>query len=263
MEVLNGALGDQQQRPHYRERQQDVDRAAGEIHPEAAQRLRRMAGETAREGDGHADSRRRGPKVMGRQRDHLADVTHGCFGHVRLPVGVGAETHGRVERQVRAHVRQALRVQWQPLLDAQQHIAKQDANQAEGEHAPGVAGPVLLAVFVDAAELVQAHFERPKHAVQESALSGEHFRHVGAQRLGERQQDEEEQRDLQNSVSGHAILFKTLRDVAGRRTGTHPGPRQSAVARCIPWMLLEALAAFHERPSGGKKQNRKQYEESV
>jgi hypothetical protein len=28
-------------------------------------------------------------------------------------------------------------------------------------------------------------------------------------------------------------------------------------------MLLEALAAFHERPSGGEEQNRNQYEENV
>jgi hypothetical protein len=27
---------------------------------------------------------------------------------------------------------------------------------------------------------------------------------------------------------------------------------------CIPWMLLEAVAAFHKRPGDSEKQNRKQ-----
>jgi hypothetical protein len=240
VEVLDGALGDQQQRAHHRERQQNVDRAPGEIHPEAAQRFHRVARKPAREGDSHGDSRGRRPEVMRRQRDHLADVTHGGFGHVRLPVGIGAEADGSVERQVRPHVREALRVERQPLLDAQQHIAEQDAGQAESQHCPGVDGPVLLAVFIDAADFVQAHFERAQHRVQESALAGEYLRHEGPQRLGQRQQDEKVQRDLQNSVSSHAVLFRTFPGKAGRRTGTRPAPPQSVVAICIPCMLLES-----------------------
>jgi hypothetical protein len=43
------------------------------------------------------------------------------------------------------------------------------------------------------------------------ALSGEDLRHVGAQGLGERQQNQEEQRDLKPSVDSHERLLELLR----------------------------------------------------
>jgi hypothetical protein len=43
------------------------------------------------------------------------------------------------------------------------------------------------------------------------ALSGEDLRHVGAQGLGERQQDQKEQRDLKPSVASHERLLELLR----------------------------------------------------
>ena len=125
MKVLNHALGDQQQRAHHRERQQDIDGARVKSTQKlpmvlAEWRAKPRTNAMATPMPAAADA-----EVMDRQRDHLAEIAHGGFRNVALPVGIGAETDGGIERQVGSHIGQALRIQRQPLLQAQQQVAEQ------------------------------------------------------------------------------------------------------------------------------------------
>ena len=65
-----------------RDRQQDVERAAGEIDPEIADGLRRAPGEAADQRDRQRDAGGRGEEIMHREPRHLDEVAHGRLGHV-------------------------------------------------------------------------------------------------------------------------------------------------------------------------------------
>ena len=70
-----------------------------------------MPRDAAHERCGDRDADRRGGEIMDRERDHLGEIRHGRFATVVLPIGVGRETDGRVERQMRHQRRQALRIE--------------------------------------------------------------------------------------------------------------------------------------------------------
>ncbi len=73
-EVLDHALGDQDQGPDRRERQQDVEERAGDVPPEVAELLDAAAREAPDHGGqyGHADRRR--DEVLDGQAGHLREV---------------------------------------------------------------------------------------------------------------------------------------------------------------------------------------------
>ena len=119
-ERLRHALPDQEQRVDDADRQQDVERAAGDIDPEVADRLHRRAREAADQRDREHDAGRRRQEVLVRQAEHLREVGHRAFAAVVLPVGVGDEADRRVEREVRRHRRLLGRIERQPVLEAHQ-----------------------------------------------------------------------------------------------------------------------------------------------
>ena len=98
---LGHALPDEEDGEDNRDRKEDVEDAAGQVHPEAAERLRAPPGETAneRDRDGLAGGGR--GEVADGQDQHLAQVAGPGLARVVLPVGVRLEADRRVERQVR------------------------------------------------------------------------------------------------------------------------------------------------------------------
>ena len=88
---------------HDRERQQDVDRAADQVAQKFPSSLGLRPDEAAdqRDQDGHADRGR--DEVLEGQREHLGEVGHGRLAAVGLPVRVGGEAGGGVERDVLVH----------------------------------------------------------------------------------------------------------------------------------------------------------------
>ena len=211
VKVLDHSLRAQQQSRCDGNRQQDVYRAAYEIDPEVADRLRRMPREPADHRDRHHDSRGRREEVVRGQADHLREIAHGGLGRIRLPVRIRCETHRRVERKVRSHVSEALRIQRQPLLNTLQQIRDQQRYQAENQQRSGISRPVLLGRFIDAAQTVDPCFEGPQHPVQPRALPLEHLHHEDAHWLGQRQDYQRIQRDLQNAIGCHRRLSEPLR----------------------------------------------------
>ncbi len=67
MKVLDAALGDQDERCGDRERDQQVERGAGDIHPEVADGVGGAAGESAHHGHGAGDAGGGRSEVMHRQ----------------------------------------------------------------------------------------------------------------------------------------------------------------------------------------------------
>ncbi len=151
--VLDRAAGDQDDRADHRDREQDTDGAAHEVGPEVAELPGARAREAPYEGhrDGHADGR--GDEVLHRQAAGLHDVAHGLLAVVRLPVGVGDERRGGVERLVRVDRHEAQRAR-QDALDALHQVQEQDAHGGEGEDGAQVGGPAHLGGRVGADGLV-------------------------------------------------------------------------------------------------------------
>ena len=80
---------------------------------------------------------------------HLRQVAHGRLARIVLPVGVGRERGGRVERERGIDSREFLRVAWQEMLQAFDSIQNQHGNTAEHQHGDGVFRPRHVVFFVD------------------------------------------------------------------------------------------------------------------
>jgi hypothetical protein len=155
-------------------------------------------------------------------------------------IGVGGERHRRVEGEVGRHLLacEALRIERQISLQAQQRVGEQRADDAEHQHGEGVGCPLHVLVFIDAEELVEESLDRPQNRCQKGALALEDPGHVGSQRLGKEQEHAEEQRHLQYPIRCHHGLLKLLRlqqrvdQVNEEQNGHDPG--QDVVCHPIP-----------------------------
>jgi hypothetical protein len=95
---LYDTLRDQDQGEHQRQRQQDIERGAGEVDPEVADRIRFLAREASNQGQQHGDAGSGRHEILHGERRHLRQVAHRALATVALPVGVGGEAGGGVER---------------------------------------------------------------------------------------------------------------------------------------------------------------------
>ena len=120
VEVLDHALRDEDQRAHDADRQQEIEGAAHQVHPEVAQVLRAAAGQPAHQRHRQHDAGGSGDELVKGQAGHLRQIAHGLLAGIVLPVGVGGEAGGGVEGQLRLDIGQALRVEERalPLLGA-------------------------------------------------------------------------------------------------------------------------------------------------
>ncbi len=107
IEVLNHAGDDQNHRGNNRQRQENTQDSAGDIHPEVSDGQRLATREPAYQGDRDRDSHGGRREVLyGEPRD-LDRVTHRELRRIRLPVGVGDKGDRRVPRESLLHRRQA------------------------------------------------------------------------------------------------------------------------------------------------------------
>ena len=217
-EVLRNALPYQDQRKHDRERKQNPERGAREIEPEVADRLGRAAREAPDDCDCHRDSRRSRNEVVERQPCHLGQVAHRAFAAVGLPVGIGGETGGGVERQHRRDARQALRIQRQVPLQPLQRVERQHPDKAEEQHVDRVFDPGHFVCGLDATKPIDEAFNRLEHRVKQGMLPVEDARHVGAERHRDGEHQEEIQAHLGQSIANHRVveLFRIRSEVLGK-----------------------------------------------
>ncbi len=138
---------------------------------------------------------------MNRQRDHLRKIRHGRFAAVALPVGVGGEARGGVEREGGRESGQTLRIERQVILIAQNEVSEKQADEAEDEQGEGVAEPALFFCRVDAADAVGEALDGLYEAVEKRATLGvEHADEIEAERLGDEQERADEEGELEPGV---------------------------------------------------------------
>ena len=143
-EALHHTLADQNDGQQQRQRQQDVHRAARQVDPEVAKTRSLATLESADQRDQHCHAAGRGHEVLHAESEHLGQIAQRRLAAIALPVGVGREADGRVERRIRRHGREALRIQRQPLLGALQQVHDDEAERVERQDGDGVLLPVLL-----------------------------------------------------------------------------------------------------------------------
>src|SRR5579883_570970 len=121
-----------------------------------------MTSETPDQRDSDADAGRGREEVVHGEAGHLNEVTDRGLRNVALPVGIGIEAGGGVEGQIRTDVarRITLRIKGQPQLKALYGVKKHGAEGAEREQSAGIAGPVLLLLFIDKTQLVNETLDR-------------------------------------------------------------------------------------------------------
>jgi len=202
-EALGDAERDVGQRDHDRERKEDVEADAGQVGPEVAEPLGTVGREGARHNgsDGHAGGG--GQEVMRGQSRHLREGRDRRLRHIGLPVGIGNEADGGVERQVRAQPREALRIEWQPVLEPEDQVEDHEAGDRESEQAKRIADPALAAIRPHAAGGVDHPLERPQHQVEEGALSLPDLGDVAAQRPRQRDSHADGDEDFDPALSVH------------------------------------------------------------
>ncbi len=134
---------------------------AHQVHPEVAERVLLLLGDAADERDRDRDADRRRHEVVVREPGHLREIAHRRLAAVRLPVRVGRERRGGVEREVRRDRRRIPAGSTAATAAARcisvQHQHRDDAEQQQRD---GVLGPAHLARLVDAGQPVDQPLER-------------------------------------------------------------------------------------------------------
>ncbi len=206
--VLDDALRGEQQGGNERDRQQEVDGRAGHVDPEVADRRLALPRKAADEGDGDGDARGGRGEVLYGQRRHLSEVAHRRLADVRLPVRVGDETDRGIERGIGRDLRRAepLRVQGQVPLQPLDEVREDELRNGERQQRARVLRPSLLDVFPDSAQPVDQPLERPQDRVQKRALALEQPGHEDAERLGQREDQREEEQNLVDPYRRHDTL---------------------------------------------------------
>ncbi len=148
---------------------------------------------------------------------HLGQIAHRGLGRVGLPIGVGDEAHRRIEGEIGRDRIEMLRIEGKDRLQALQGVKGEEARQTEGEHGEAVALPVLLLIFLDAAQRIDCPLEGPQWKRQKSALAFEDAGHIIAERLHEEDDHRAKKRDLNKTIDGHEHHFlKSARGVSRR-----------------------------------------------
>ena len=224
---LRNSLPDQEQRVDDTNRQQDVERATGDIDPEVADRARRRARKSTDERHRQHDAGRRRQVVLMRKSEHLYQVGQRALAPVVLPVGVGNEARRGVERQILRGRRHTRRVERQRALQPHQGIKDQEPADVKEQHADRIHEPALLALLVDAAGPIDRPLDWPQHQRQPSALAIEHMRHVGAEGLHQRNHDDAKKQDLNPADDGHGHKPLRTAQVAAARKRDRSAARGS------------------------------------
>ena len=202
IEVLDDALADQEHGIDQRDRQQHIERDAGEIDPGVADGLGRVAGETADQRDDDDDAGGGGEEVLHRQAEHLGQVAHRRFAAIALPVGVGDEADGGVEGRIRADVGHRLGIQRQPELQPLQGIDRQRAEGVEQQDGESVFQPAHFLILAHAAEAIQHGLDGAAEAQGEPAAL-HHIGDIDAQWLGHEQQDHQIRSKQEPGMGSH------------------------------------------------------------
>ena len=195
--------------------QQDVEGDTDEVGPEVADGLAAVGRERPRQGRGDRDAGGGGGEVLHRQSGHLREVTGRALAGVELPVSVGHEADGGVECQVRRHAGEALGVQRQQVLQAQDRIEEEEGGRREGQEREGVGQPALALLRIDPRQAVEDRLHRLQHRAEPCGFVLPNPRHVDAKGPAEADGEADRQGDLGPSLDIHGSCpLRSLRGAA-------------------------------------------------
>ncbi len=208
-ERLHHPLGDQEDGDQEREGQEHVEGGPDEIDPEVPERPRATrapaAGQPPRQGQRHADAGGRGREVVPGEAGHLGQVAHRRLARIGLPVRVGGEAHRGVPGQRRGDLPEAVGVERQQRLEAEDGVGDEQAHRAEDEQRDRVRLPVLLPVRVHPAGPEDEPLHRTEQARERSRPALEDAVEPEPDRLREQQDEEGEEPDLEPAVDRHGV----------------------------------------------------------
>ena len=141
------------------------------------------------------------------EAEHLGQMTHRRLAAVVLPVGVGDETHRRVEGEVRRDGVEAARVQRQKALQPLDGVERQESGDGKDDHRDRIGEPVLLAGRVHPGQAVKAALDRSEDGSEEASFARVYAGNEFAERNGAANDQNERQRDLRPAYKRHRITF--------------------------------------------------------
>ena len=143
---------------------------------------------------------------MHREAEHLGEVAGGLLAAVILPVGVGHEADGGVERQVPRESREFLRVERKHSLEQQDREKAHAAHEVKEEQPDGIALPVHLLVLLYPADPVEDVLARGEDWRKEGPLPLVDFGHESAERLDQCQQHDKKENCFHPFKHVHNLL---------------------------------------------------------
>src|SRR5262249_52395481 len=207
---LRDALPDQKERIGDADREQDVKRAAGDIDPEAADGTYRMTRKTTNKRNRQHNAGRGREIILVRQAEHLHQIAQRALAAVVLPVRIGDETDRGVERQILGYGGLFRRIKRQKRLQPHQRVDDEQAAKMKNQHADRISHRVLLLAFVDPGNLVDRGLNGVQDGREESAVTAEYARHIGAEQRRDRDYDRPVQQNLKPADRGHGLYpFRT------------------------------------------------------
>ena len=160
LQRLRDAERDEDQRDDDGERQVEIERRARQIDPEIADGLGSAARDAPDDRDHDRRRDRRIEEVVRGEAEHLRQMAHRRLAAIGLPVGVGDEADGRVEREIRRDGVEPLRVQGKHVLQPHQGVEEDEAAAGEGQHAKRIGDPSLLDRGVHPREPIKPALDR-------------------------------------------------------------------------------------------------------
>ena len=143
------------------------------------------------------------------QAEHLHEIRHRRLAAVGLPVGIGDEADGSVEREVLGNRALSCGIERQRSLQPHQRIKKQKAGDVEQQHRDRVGSRVLFAALVNPRDSVYQALDRPQHRRKYGGFAAEHARHIRAERRRDRNDDRAIQQDLHPACDCHGGVISS------------------------------------------------------
>ncbi len=242
-EVLHHAGRHQGERAEERDRQQDAHHSAHHVGPEVAQFPGARPGEAADEGDGDGIPHGGRDEVLHCQPGQLHQMAHGGLARVGLPVGVGDEGGGGVERLVRVECAES-QGQRQPVLEPLQGVEEEHSGGREGQHRADVGGCAHPGVRIGADAAVKEPLDAQMPV---GAVDGGHV--VAERPVHQRERSDERHHLEHGGERGTHRRSEPLREeqgadeVAQQREGHHePRGVLCAHSRSIPLATSDSSA---------------------
>ena len=183
--------------------QQHIERGAGHIDPEIADRFRLLADKSAGEAYRHRHGGGGIEEIVSGEASHLGEMTHRRFAGIGLPIGVGDETDGGVEGEIGGDSGARRGVERQEGLTSLDGIKREEAEKAESQHRKRIGQPVLFLVGIDAREPIERSFQRRDDRGQKVPAPVENHRHESTKRPRQRDDRRQNAGDFEPACQVH------------------------------------------------------------